>query len=432
MTGGPYPNIEAFVEQASAERAPFLPGETFIPASGKLVGRKEKALMIEAVLDGWLTIGRFNTAFEAALRAFIGVRHAFTVNSGSSANLVALSALTPAEWDGRAIRPGDEVITTALGFPTTIAPILQIGAVPVFVDVALDTWNADVKAVEKAVTPKTKAVVLAHTLGIPYDGAALSSLCRERGLWLVEDCCDALGAEYDGRRAGTFGDVATLSFYPAHHVTTGEGGAVLTGNEKIGRLAESFRDWGRHCRCRPGQDNACGRRFNGRYGELPEGYDHKYVYAHAGFNLKMTDMAAACGVAQMERLPDFLQARRENYGYLHKALCSCPGLRLPVLPREARPSWFGFPILLEDDAPCGRAALLAELDRRNIGIRLPFAGNAVRQPFMRDKKYRISGSLENSDRLMRSGFWIGVWPGLDAAMLGYAARSLREILGAPA
>jgi CDP-6-deoxy-D-xylo-4-hexulose-3-dehydrase len=408
---------------------PFIPGSSPIPVSGKIVGKREKALMIEAALDGWLTIGRFNAAFEAALAGFIGVRHALTVNSGSSANLVALSALTPAEWGKRAIRPGDEVITAAAGFPTTIAPILQIGAVPVFVDVELDTWNASVKAVEQAISPKTRAVILAHSLGMPWDGTAIADLCRKRGLWLVEDCCDALGTEFAGRTAGSFGDVATLSFYPAHHITTGEGGAVLTDNEKIARLVESFRDWGRHCRCAPGQDNACGRRFSGRYGDLPEGYDHKYVYAHAGYNLKMTDMAAACGVAQMERLPEFIRARRQNYEYLRGALHTCPAIRLPEAPDTANPSWFGFPVLLAEDGACGRTELLEKLNKRKIGTRLFFAGNAVRQPFLREKKYRISGTLENSDRLMRSAFWIGVWPGLNTPMLKYAARSLLHILG---
>ena len=306
--------IETLLKHVPDDVAPFVPGKTPIPASGKVVGKEEKALMVEAALDGWLTTGRFNDAFEAALGAFLGARHVLTVNSGSSANLVAFSALTSPRWGKRAIRPGDEVITAAAGFPTTIAPIMQFGAVPVFVDVNADTWNVDVEAVERAITPRTKAVMLAHTLGVPFDAERLAALCRERGIWLVEDCCDALGALWNGQLVGSFGDIATLSFYPAHHITTGEGGAVFTSDDEMAQIAESFRDWGRHCHCRPGQDNACGKRYSGQYGELPEGYDHKYVYAHAGYNLKMTDLTAACGLAQMRRLPGFIEKRRQN-GY---------------------------------------------------------------------------------------------------------------------
>ena len=263
---------------------------------------------------------------------------------------------------------------------------------------------------------------------MPYYGPSVATLCREHGLWLVEDCCDALGSKYAGRQVASFGDIATLSFYPAHHITTGEGGAILTNNARLAELVESFQDWGRHCHCRPGQDNACGKRFSGQYGDLPEGYDHKYVYAHAGYNLKLTDMAAACGVAQMERLPEFIRKRKENYAFLRKELQKIPCLRSPSLPAQANPSWFGLPLLLEDTAPRTRKELLMELDKRNIGSRPPFAGNAVRQPFMQGKAYRISGTLENSDRFMHSGFWLGLWPGLSRPMLEYMAHSLREIL----
>jgi CDP-6-deoxy-D-xylo-4-hexulose-3-dehydrase len=316
-----------------------------------------------------------------------------TVNSGSSANLAALSALTSPELGGRAIAPGDEVITAAAGFPTTIAPILQAGATPVFVDVEPGTWNAAADAVRAAISGKTRAVMLAHTLGMPFDAEAIAALCREHDLWLIEDCCDALGTRLNGRMAGTFGHIGTLSFYPAHHITTGEGGAVFTRDRDLARIVRSFRDWGRHCRCEPGQDNACGRRFSGRYGELPAGYDHKYVYSHAGYNLKMTDMAAACGLAQMERLPGFIRARRDNYAFLRDMLRHCRFLRLPEPPAAADPSWFGFPLLRADNAPLSRLELLKELDARNIGVRLLFAGNALRQPFMRGRPHRVSGSL---------------------------------------
>ena len=408
----------------------FVPGASAVPASGKVVGNRETELMAEAALDGWLTAGRFNDRFEAALAEFLGAAHVRTVNSGSSANLVALSALTSPELGGRTLRPGDEVITVAAGFPTTIAPILQVGAVPVFVDIELDSWNADLSRLPAALSAKTRAVLLAHTLGMPFDAEAAARFCRENGLWLVEDCCDALGSEWNGAKAGSFGDIATLSFYPAHHITTGEGGAVFTNNADLARLAESFRDWGRHCRCRPGQDNACGHRFAGRYGGLPEGYDHKYVFSHAGYNLKMTDMAAACGAAQMERLPEFISRRRENYARLRGLTRECRHLRLPRLDARANPSWFGFPALLGEDAPLGRTELLERLDGRRIGSRLLFAGNAVRQPFMRDRPCRVVGSLSNSDLAMRRGFWLGVWPGLGGEALEYMASTLLALLAA--
>ena len=407
----------------------FVPGKDPVPTSGKVIGKREMELMTEAVLDGWLTTGRFNDQFEAALSAFTGAQHVLTVNSGSSANLVAVSALTSSELGERAVRPGDEIITVAAGFPTTIAPIMQVGAIPVFVDVDCNTWNTDVPRLERALSPKTKAVILAHTLGIPFDAAAVSAFCRWHNLWLLEDCCDALGSEWEGRPVGSYGDMATLSFYPAHHITTGEGGAVLTNNAKLARLAASFRDWGRHCHCRPGQDNACGRRFSGQYGELPEGYDHKYVYAHAGYNVKMTDLTAACGLAQMERLPHFVEKRRENYAYLRDMLAACSCLLLPVLDGKARPSWFGFPITLAEDAPIARLELLKALDARKIGSRLLFAGNAVRQPFMRGKTFRVADDLSNTDVLMDRGFWLGVWPGLTTVMLEYTTGKLLELLG---
>jgi CDP-6-deoxy-D-xylo-4-hexulose-3-dehydrase len=417
------------IRSNSLKHADFIPGKNFVPAAGKVIGNREMELMAEAVLDGWLTTGRFNDLFEAALSGFTGAKHALTVNSGSSANLVAVSALTSPELGDRAIRPGDEIITVAACFPTTITPIMQVGAIPVFVDVDRNTWNTDVPRLERALSPKSKAVILAHTLGIPFDAGSVSAFCRRHKLWMIEDCCDALGSEWEGRLVGGYGDLATLSFYPAHHITTGEGGAVLTNNAKLARLVTSFRDWGRHCHCRTGQDNACGRRFDGQYGELPEGYDHKYVYAHAGYNLKMTDLTAACGLAQMERLSHFVEKRRENYTYLRNMLSGCACLRMPAFGEQARPSWFGFPITLAEDAPLTRLELLKALDARKIGSRLLFSGNATRQLFMRGKAFRVAEDLPNTDVLMNRGFWLGVWPGLTAPMLEYMADNLLELLG---
>ena len=421
--------IVSKIRQKEFARQVFVPGTTPVPVSGKVVGSEETALMVEAALDGWLTAGRFNDTFEGLLSSFLGAKHVLTVNSGSSANLVALSSLTSPQLRDRRIQPGDEVITAAAGFPTTIAPILQVGATPVFVDIDSATWNVSVEAVERAIGPKTRAVVLAHTLGMPFDAEALRQLCDAHGLWLVEDCCDALGTRWNGSLTGSFGHIGTLSFYPAHHITTGEGGAVFTNDPLLARVMESFRDWGRHCHCRPGQDNACGRRYEGQYGDLPAGYDHKYVYAHAGFNLKMTDMAAACGVAQMQRLPGFIEARRRNHAFLRGRLQSCSWLELPSLPPQAEPSWFGFPVILSADAPQNRLDLLRGLDAKRIGTRLLFAGNAVRQPFMQGRSFRCAGPLEISDRIMERGFWLGVWPGLDETMLAYVAESVLELLG---
>lgn len=411
------------------DQDPFLPGVSAIPVSGKVVGVPEKKRMVEAVLDGWLTAGRFNQAFEAALGKFIDTRHVLTVNSGSSANLVAFYALTSPELGKRAIKPGDEVITVAAGFPTTITPILQYGAVPVFVDVDATTWNADTTALSKAISSKTKAVVLAHTLGNPFAVDAVKLFCDEHKLWLIEDCCDALGSLWGEKHVGTFGDIATLSFYPAHHITTGEGGAVFTDNPLLAQLVESFRDWGRHCRCRTGEDNRCGRRFDGQYGDLPEGYDHKYVYSHAGFNLKITDIQAACGLAQMDRLPGFIAARKHNYACLYNRLESCTYLQPAVALEQSSPSWFGFPILLSESSPINRLDLLKHLDKNKIGTRLLFAGNATKQPFMQGRAYRIVGELNNTDALMNRAFWIGTYPGLTLEMLEYTADTLISIFG---
>ena len=415
---------------ALAPTPPFVAGTTAIPPSGKVVGAPEMRNLVDASLDAWLTTGRFNALFEERLARYVGVAHAMTVNSGSSANLVAFTALTSPLLGDRAIRPGDEVITVAAGFPTTVNPILQNGAIPVFVDVDISTYNIDVSRLEAARSDRTRAVMIAHTLGNPFDLDAVVAFCRQHGLWLVEDCCDALGATYRGRKVGTFGDVATLSFYPAHHITMGEGGAVLVNDPVIKRAAESIRDWGRDCWCAPGADNTCGQRFCWKLGDLPYGYDHKYTYSHLGYNLKITDMQAACALAQMDRLDGFIAARRRNFDFLHRRLQGCAEfIALPEATLHADPSWFGFPITLRDAAGARRVDLLTYLDERRIGTRLLFSGNLTRQPYMQGRNYRVAGELTNADRVMNDTFWVGVWPGLDDAMLEYVAASIEQFFG---
>ena len=409
---------------------PFVPGKTPVPPSGKLIDAAEIKLMVEAALDGWLTTGRFNAEFENRLAAFIGVKHLITVNSGSSANLLAFSALTSPRLGERAIRPGDEVIGVAAGFPTTVNPILQFGAVPVFVDVELGTYNIDASRIEAAISPRTKAIMLAHTLGNPFNLEAVTALCKKHGLWLVEDCCDALGSTYRGRMVGTFGDIGTLSFYPAHHITMGEGGAVFTNNAELKTIAESFRDWGRDCYCAPGKDNTCGQRFCQKLGALPRGYDHKYTYSHLGYNLKITDMQAACGLAQLGKAAQFVAQRKRNFAYLHEQLQACEEfLILPRPTEHADPSWFGFPITLRSNAPVSRVDLLTYLDQNLVGTRLLFAGNLIRQPYMAGRQYRVSGTLENTDTVMNDTFWIGVQPALTQSMLDFAAARIKAYLG---
>lgn len=425
--------IQDLVEQYAAvalRPAPFLPGLSTIPPSGKVLGAQELQLMVEASLDGWLTTGRFNDEFERDLAAFLGVNHVMTVNSGSSANLVAFSTLTSPRLGDRAIQQGDEVIGVAAGFPTTVNPILQFGAVPVFVDVELGTYNIQAELIEQAITQKTKAIMLAHTLGNPFNLEVVTALCRRYGLWLIEDCCDALGSTYQGKKVGSFGDIGTLSFYPAHHITMGEGGAVFTNNPELKAIAESFRDWGRDCYCPPGKDNTCGQRFCWKLGDLPQGYDHKYTYSHLGYNLKITDMQAACGLAQLRKAPQFIQTRRDNFAWLHKRLAECEEyLLLPAATPGSDPSWFGFPITLRDNAPVNRVDLLTYLDQEKIGTRLLFAGNLVRQPYMHGRNFRISGTLTHTDAVMNNTFWIGVHPALSMDMLEYAAQKIERYLG---
>jgi CDP-6-deoxy-D-xylo-4-hexulose-3-dehydrase len=408
----------------------FVPGKTSVPPSGKVLGAKEIENAVEAALDGWLTTGRFNTAFERKLGEFLGANFVLTTNSGSSANLLAVSALTSPLLGDRALKPGDEVITAAAGFPTTVNPILQNRLFPVFVDSELATYNPTPAAIEAAITPKTRAIVLAHTLGNPYAAEEIRAIADKHGLWLVEDCCDALGSTYRGRQVGAFGHIATLSFYPAHHITMGEGGAVFTNDPLLKRAAESFRDWGRDCWCPPGRDNTCGRRFQRQWEHLPEGYDHKYVYSHLGYNLKISDMQAAVGLAQLDRLEGFIAARKANFATLTRLLADTEEfLLLPKATPGSDPSWFGFPLTLKPQAASSRVDLLRYLDQRKIGVRLLFAGNLTRQPYMQGREYRISGTLAGADRIMNDTFWIGLYPGLSDEMLNYSATCLREFFG---
>lgn len=421
--------VQQFAELTLAPK-PFVPGESPVPVSGKVLGTKELQLMVEASLDGWLTTGRFNAAFEERLAKYLGVKYLITVNSGSSANLVAFSTLTSPRLGDRAIRPGDEVIGVAAGFPTTVNPILQFGAVPVFVDVDLATHNIDATLIEAAIGPKTKAIMLAHSLGNPFNLDVVTALCKKHGLWLVEDCCDALGSTYDGKLVGTFGDIGTLSFYPAHHITMGEGGAVFTNNAELKLIAESFRDWGRDCYCAPGKDNTCNKRFCWKLGELPEGYDHKYTYSHLGYNLKISDMQAACALAQMDRVDEFVAARKRNFAYLKNRLVSCEEfLHLPQATPKSDPSWFGFPLVLKPESGVKRVDLLNYLDENKVGTRLLFAGNLTRQPYMIGRNFRISGTLTNTDTVMNQTFWLGVYPGLDEQRLDYMASHVETFLG---
>jgi CDP-6-deoxy-D-xylo-4-hexulose-3-dehydrase len=408
----------------------FKPGETVIPMSGKVLDASELKAMVEASLDGWLTSGRFNDAFEKKLREFLGVKFLITTNSGSSANLLAFSALTSPKLKERAIKPGDEVIGVAAGFPTTVNPILQFGAVPVFVDIEIATHNIDVTKIEAAISPKTKAIMLAHSLGNPFNLKVILEICKKYNLWLIEDNCDALGSRYNGQLTGTFSDIGTLSFYPAHHITMGEGGAVFTNNAELKMIIESFRDWGRDCYCQPGKDNTCGKRFCWKLGELPEGYDHKYTYSHAGYNLKITDMQAACGLAQMDKLESFIQARKDNFKYLHNRLKSCEEfLILPEASPNSDPSWFGFLMTIKPEANIRRVDLLSYLDQEKIGTRLLFAGNLTRQPYMQGRNYRVSGDLTHTDRIMNDSFWVGVYPGLTEEMLDFVATKIEYFFG---
>jgi CDP-6-deoxy-D-xylo-4-hexulose-3-dehydrase len=418
--------VEQFESVVRKPKA-FEPGKSVIPPSGKVIGALETKYMIEAALDGWLTTGRFNEAFENRFAEFVGVPYALTTNSGSSANLLAMTALTSPKLGERALKPGDEVITVAAGFPTTVNPILQTGMVPVFVDIDIPTYNIDPKLIEAAVSSRTKAIMIAHTLGNPFDLDSVMALARKYGLWVIEDCCDALGSIYKGQHVGTFGDIATCSFYPAHHITMGEGGMIFTKDRKLSKIIESFRDWGRDCYCPPGHDNTCGMRFGWQLGGLPKGYDHKYIYSHLGYNLKITDMQAACALAQMDKLADFIEVRKKNFEYLKNHLKCCDQFFiLPDVLIESKPCWFGFPITLQDSVIFSRVDLLKYLNDLNIGTRLLFSGNITRQPYMVNAIYKVSGELKNTDTVMNNSFWIGVYPGLDTDILDYVVSKLKE------
>lgn len=425
--------VQQYADIAYAPK-PFVPGQSAVPVSGKVIGAGELKMMVDASLDGWLTTGRFNAMFEQRMSEFLGVKYLITVNSGSSANLVAFSALTSPKLADRAIKQGDEVIGVAAGFPTTVNPILQFGAVPVFVDVDLATHNIDASKIEAAITPKTKAIMLAHSLGNPFNLEVVTALCKKYKLWLVEDCCDALGATYDGKLVGTFGDIGTLSFYPAHHITMGEGGAVFTNNPELKLIAESFRDWGRDCYCPPGKDNTCDKRFcwtkEQLGGDLPDGYDHKYTYSHLGYNLKISDMQAACALAQMDRVEEFIAKRRANFTYLKAKLASVAEfLHLPEATPNSEPSWFGFPLVLKETAGVKRTDLINFLEENKIGTRLLFAGNLTKQPYMAGRNFRISGELTNTDVVMNQTFWLGTFPALGQEQLDYIAEKLEEFFG---
>ena len=422
----------------------FVPGRSPVRYAGRVYGEEEMSNLAEAAVEFWLTSGRWHRRLEEDLAAWYGVSHARLVNSGSSANLVAVAALTSHLLGERRLRPGDEVITVAAGFPTTVAPLIQLGLVPVFVDVSLPTYNLDPAKLEAARSPRTRAVVVAHTLGNPFDLGAVKTFCDAHRLWLVEDNCDAAGSRYQGRKTGTFGDLATLSFYPPHHMTTGEGGAVLTSDDTLQRAVESFRDWGRDCWCASGVDNTCKRRFEWQLGDLPRGYDHKYVYSHLGFNLKMTDLQAAVGVAQLARLDGFVEARRRNWEFYRDALHDLDDvLVLPEPTPGSEPSWFGFIMTVREGAGVTRDDVVRHLEGKKIQTRMLFAGNLVRQPAMtelarearaagRAPPFRVSGELRSTDVVMNRSFWIGVYPGLTAAMREFVAGELRAAVRRPA
>lgn len=418
--------VDEYCRVAHAPK-PFVPGQSPVPVSGRVFDGSDVRSLVDSALEFWLTAGRFNGEFQAALAKRVGARYALTVNSGSSANLVAMSALTSPLLRDRRIRPGSEVITAAAGFPTTVNPAVICGMVPVFVDVDIPTYNILPERVEEAITPDTAAIMAAHTLGNPFQAGRIADIARRHGLFLIEDCCDALGARVEGRHVGTFGDVGTLSFYPAHHITMGEGGAAFTSDPVLRRAMETFRDWGRDCYCEPGRDNTCRRRFDWQLGELPHGYDHKYTYSHLGYNLKITDMQAAVGLAQLGHLDDFITARRRNFEAVLDGMRDLEEFFvMPEPTPDSEPSWFGFLLTVRDDAPFSRDEIVRHLDGKGIGTRLLFGGNLTRQPYMKDVRFRVHGSLANSDRIMRSAFWIGVYPGLGDAQIAYVVETVHR------
>ncbi len=427
-------SIEAIIQltralKASQLASEFIPGSTPIPVSGKVLDADDFENLVRASLDGWLTAGHYHEEFERSLARYVGVRNALFVNSGSSANLVALSALTSPKLGAKRLREGDEVITVAAGFPTTVNPIIQNRLIPVFVDVELGTYDAEVNEIRDAISTKTRAIMLAHTLGNPFDVEAIKKVCAEHDLWLIEDSCDALGSTYKGRKTGSFGDTATVSFYPAHHITTGEGGAVFVNSPLIKKQVESFRDWGRDCYCPTGHDNTCKKRFDWQLGELPKGYDHKYIYSHIGYNLKATDIQAALGVSQLKKLDNFVAARKSNFNFLKAALGDIEDFIMPEATDNSDPSWFGFPITIRPGSKIDRTKLLRCLDEKKIGSRLLFGGNLLKQPAYKNIEHRKVGNLANTDLIMTNTFWIGVYPGLSEQMLAFVSEVLHEYTG---
>jgi CDP-6-deoxy-D-xylo-4-hexulose-3-dehydrase len=421
--------VAEYHDAAFAPR-PFVPGQTPVPVAGRVFGTEEMQALTESALDFWLTVGRFADQFEGEFARYCGGSAAILVNSGSSASLAALASLTSPKLGERRLQPGDEVITLAAGFPTTVNPMVQNGLVPVFVDIEIPTYNIDADRLEDARSERTRAVMIAHTLGNPFDLDRVMEFVRKHDLWLIEDCCDALGSEYRGRKVGSFGHLATFSFYPAHHITMGEGGCVVTRMPELKRLVASFRDWGRDCWCDPGKDNTCGRRFEWQLGELPFGYDHKYTFSHIGYNLKATDMQAAIGVAQLKRLPEFVARRKRNFRILYEGLQDMQDLFvLPCATAESDPSWFGFPVLLRPGAPLARIDVVRHLESRKIATRLLFGGNLARQPAYKEVHYRIAGTLENTDLTMERLFWLGVYPGITDEMLDYVLDTMHKLPG---
>lgn len=407
----------------------FIPGQTYIPASGKVVDENDLCNLIDASLDMWLTSGRYGDEFEGEFSKFLGLKYTSLVNSGSSANLVAVTALTSHKLGDKRLKPGDEVITVAAGFPTTVAPIIQNGLIPVFVDVELETYNIKIEELEKAISSKTKAIILAHTLGNPFNLNKILEISKKYDLWVIEDNCDALGSQYEGKYTGTFGHISTYSFYPAHHITMGEGGAVVTNDLKLHNIIRSIRDWGRDCICPPGKDNFCGNRFTQQHGNLPSGYDHKYVYSHFGYNLKVTDMQAAIGVSQLKKLSSFIDKRKENYIKIYKGLKQFEEyMILPKATENSEPSWFGFPITLKQNNKFDRKDIVKFLEEKRIGTRLLFAGNILKQPLFTENqvKYRIIGELKNTDIVMTNTFWIGLWPGIDNQQIEYVLEVFEQ------
>ncbi|MEM2900289.1 MAG: lipopolysaccharide biosynthesis protein RfbH [Thermoplasmata archaeon] len=420
--------LELVGEYAKTVHGPrkFTPGATYIPVSGRVYGESELQMLVASALDFWLTAGRFNEEFERRLSTFLEVKNVITTNSGSSANLIAVSSLTSPLLKKDGLKRGDEIITVAAGFPTTVNPIIQNGLIPVFVDIKIPTYNIDPTLVEDAITENTKGIIAAHTLGNPFEIDEIIRIAKKYNLWVIEDCCDALGSKYRNKMVGKFGDIGTLSFYPAHHITTGEGGAVFSDNEILMSAMESFRDWGRDCRCPPGKDNTCGKRFSQRFGKLPYGYDHKYVYSHVGYNLKLTDMQAAVGLAQLEQINDFISIRKRNFKLLKEKLEPLEEyLILPEATKNSDPSWFGFPLTLRK-RKIKRVDLLKYLEKKKIGTRLLFAGNLTRQPYFMNQKYRIHGTLRNTDIVMDRTFWIGIYPGITEEMIEYMAEQIKN------